>query len=94
MAKETEIKSIHKNDSLETQLEMDKNRKDKCQISNTDDIEEQVKKVDVDTSSLTSLLAKNTLVLPAGVIEPKHSEQVKAKAETMSSSGSATGKNA
>lgn len=66
-----------------------KNGKDKCQSCVTNDIQEKMKKVDVKTSSPTSLLAKNTLLLPTGVIK---SERVKAKAETMPSSGSATGK--
>lgn len=65
-----------------------KNGKDKCQSCVTNDIQEKMKKVDVKTSSPTSLLAKNTLLLPTGVIK---SERVKAKAETMPSSGSATG---
>lgn len=60
---------------------------------NADDIQERMKKVEVKTSSPTSLLAKNSFILPTEVIRPKQSEQVKAKTETMSSSGSATGKN-
>lgn len=64
--------------------------KGKHQNCDTGDIQEKLKKVDVKTSSPTSLLAKNSLVLPTGVIKP---ERVKAKTETMPSSGSATGKN-
>ncbi|RLU26461.1 hypothetical protein DMN91_000256 [Ooceraea biroi] len=86
----TETTSAQKNDSSKTQLEMDKDGKDKCQSYDTDDIEEKVKKVNVTTSSPTRLLAKSSLVLPTGFIKPKRGEQVKAKVETMSSSGSAT----
>lgn len=68
----------------------DKSEKNKCQSCDTNDIQEKMKKMDVKTSSPTSLLVKNTLMLPAGVIRP---EQVKAKTDTMPSSGSATGKN-
>lgn len=66
----------------------DKSEKNKCQSSDTNDIQEKMKKMDVKTSSPTSLLVKNTLMLPTGVIRP---EQVKAKTDTMPSSGSATG---
>lgn len=68
----------------------DKNGKDKCESCDTNDIQEKMKNVDVKMSSPTSLLVKNTLMLPTGVIRP---ERVKAKTETMPSSGSATGKN-
>jgi len=50
-------------------------------------------KVDVKTSSPTSLLARNILMLPTGVTNSNQSVQVKAKIKTMLSSGSATGKN-
>nr|XP_012235216.1 PREDICTED: cytochrome b5 reductase 4 isoform X1 [Linepithema humile]XP_012235225.1 PREDICTED: cytochrome b5 reductase 4 isoform X1 [Linepithema humile] len=74
-----------KNDSSGTHSENQNGK------NNTDDIQEQMKKVEVKTSSPTSLLAKNSFILPTGVIRPKQSEQVKAKTEIMSSSGSATG---
>lgn len=73
-----------KNDSSEAHSENQNGK-------NSTDIQEQMKKVELKTSSPTSLLAKNSLILPTGVIRPKQSEQVKAKTEM--SSGSATGKN-
>lgn len=85
------MESMKKNDSSRTQSR-DENGKDKCHNYNTDDIQDKMKKVDVKTSSPTSLLVRNTLRLP-GVIKANQSEQVKAKTETMLSSGSATGKN-
>lgn len=86
------MESMKKNDSLGTQSR-DENGKDKCHNYDTNDIQDKMKKVDMKTSSPTSLLARNTLRLPTGVIKPNQSEQVKAKTETMPSSGSATGKN-
>lgn len=86
------MESMKKNDSSGTQPR-DENGKDKCHSYKTDDIQDKMKKVDVKTSSPTSLLARNTLVLPTGVIKPNQSEQVKAKSKTVPSSGSATGKN-
>lgn len=59
-------------------------------LDNTGDIQEKLKKVDVKTSSPTSLLAKNSLMLPTGVIGPSEQE-AKTKAKT-ASSASATGK--
>jgi len=72
---------------------MDKNGKNDCQIYDTDDLEKKVKKVDVRMpSSINS--AKTSLMLPTDVIKPKRIEQevTKAKVQTVSSSGSATGK--
>lgn len=83
------MESTRKNVSSGSQLR-EQNVKGKCQNCDTGDIQEKMKKVDVKTSSPTSLLAKNTLILPTGVIRP---ERVQAKTETMPSSGSATGKN-
>ncbi|KAH0954678.1 hypothetical protein HN011_005271 [Eciton burchellii] len=71
---------------------MDKNGKNDCQIYDTDDLEKKVKKVDVRMpSSINS--AKTSLMLPTDVIKPKRIEQevTKAKVQTVSSSGSATG---
>jgi hypothetical protein len=82
------MESTKKNDSSEAQSR-DENGKVKSR--DTDDIQDKMKKVDVKTSSPTSLLVRNTLMLPTGVIRPNQSEQVKAK--TKPSSGSATGKN-
>lgn len=83
------MESMKKNDSSETESR-DETGKDNYHSYDTDDIQDKMKKVDVKTSSPTSLLARNTFMLP-GVIRPNQNEQVKAKA--MSSSGSATGKN-
>ncbi|XP_029176310.1 cytochrome b5 reductase 4 isoform X1 [Nylanderia fulva] len=81
------MESMKKNVSAKFQ-QRDQIGKGKHQNCDTGDIQEKMKKVDVKTSSPTSLLAKNTLVLPTGVIKP---ERAKAKTETMLSSGSATG---
>jgi len=81
-----------KNDSLGTQSR-DENGKDICHSYDTEDIQDKMKKVDVKTFSPTSLLIRNTLTLPTGVIKPNQREQAKAKIKTMPSSGSATGKN-
>ncbi|KYN07522.1 hypothetical protein ALC62_01724 [Cyphomyrmex costatus] len=86
------MESMKKNDSSKTQSR-DENGKDKCHTYDIDDVQDKIKKVDVKTSSPTSLLARSTLTLPTGVIKPIQSEQVKAKAKTIPSSGSATGKN-
>lgn len=86
------MESMKKNDSSGNESK-DKNGKDKCHSYDADDIQDKMKKVDVKTSSPTSLLVRNTLALPSGFIKPNQSEQVKAKTETMPSSGSATGKN-
>lgn len=86
------MESTKKNDSSGIQSR-DENEKDKSHSYDTDDIQDKMKKVDVKTSSPTSLLARNTLMLPTGVIRPNQNEQVKAKTKTMPSSGSATGKN-
>lgn len=83
------MKSTKKNVSLGIQPR-GQNEKGKHQSCDTGDIQEKMKKVDMKTSSPTSLLAKNSIMLPTGVIRP---ERVKAKTETMPSSGSATGKN-
>lgn len=57
----------------------------------TSDIQQKMKKVDMKTSSPTSLLAKNSLMLPTGVIGPSEQEaKTKTKAVL---SASATGKN-
>lgn len=55
------------------------------------DIQEKMKKVDVKTTSATSLLAKNTVLLPSGVVRVKQLHEVKAVSQAGSSSGSATG---
>ncbi|KMQ94077.1 cytochrome b5 reductase 4 [Lasius niger] len=81
------MKSTKKNVSLGIQPR-GQNGKGKHQSCDTGDIQEKMKKVDMKTSSPTSLLAKNSIMLPTGVIRP---ERVKAKTETMPSSGSATG---
>jgi len=75
---------------------MDKNGKDDCQTYDTDDLEKEVRKVDMRMSSSTNLQAKSSLMLPTKMIKPKRVEQevMKAKVQTVSSSGSATGKNA
>jgi len=86
------MESTKKNDSLGAQSR-NENGKDKCCSYDTEDIQDKMNKVDVKTSSLTSLLIRNTLMLPTGVTKSNQSEQVKAKIKTMSSSGSATGKN-
>jgi len=83
------MEPTRKDSFLGTSYSENQNDKDKC---DAEDIQEQMKKVEVKTSSPTSLLAKNSLILPTGVIRPKQNE-VKAKTEIMSSSGSATGKN-
>ncbi|KAL6448132.1 hypothetical protein ACFW04_000269 [Cataglyphis niger] len=83
------MESTKRNVSSENQPR-EQNGKVKCQSCNTGDIQEKMKKVDVKTSSPTSLLAKNTLMLPTGVIRPER-VQASAKTKTMSSSGSATG---
>lgn len=85
------MESTKRNVSSENQPR-EQNGKGKCQSCSTGDIQEKMKKVDVKTSSPTSLLAKNTLMLPTGVIRPER-VQASAKTKTMSSSGSATGKN-
>jgi len=74
---------------------MDKNGKDECQIYDTNDLEEKVRKVDMKMPSPTNLLAKSSLKLPTEVIKPKcvEQERMKTKIQTVSS-GSATGKNA
>lgn len=51
------------------------------------DIQEKLK-----TSSLTSILAKNAVLLPSGVARVKQLHEVRAVSQTGSSSGSATGK--
>ncbi|XP_070156131.1 cytochrome b5 reductase 4 isoform X2 [Polyergus mexicanus] len=79
------MESTKKNVSSGSQLK-EQNGKGKCQSCDTGDIQEKMKKVDVITSSPTSLLAKNTMMLPTGVIRPE-----RVKTETMPSSGSATG---
>ncbi|KYN12512.1 hypothetical protein ALC57_15239 [Trachymyrmex cornetzi] len=86
------MESMKKNDSLETQSR-DENGKEKCHSYDIDDVQDKIKKVDVKTSSPTSLLARSTLTLPTGVVKSIQSEQMKAKTKTMPSSGSATGKN-
>ncbi|XP_014468818.1 PREDICTED: cytochrome b5 reductase 4 isoform X2 [Dinoponera quadriceps] len=58
-------------------------------LYDTGDIQEKMKKVDVKTSSPTSLLAKNSLILPTGVIGPSE-QKAKTKTKTVSSA-SATG---
>jgi len=86
------MESTKKNDSLRAQSR-NENGKDKCHSYDTEDIQDKMNKVDVKTSSPTSLLVRNTLMLPTGVTKSNQSEQVKAKIKTMPSSGSATGKN-
>lgn len=86
------MESMKKKDSSGTESR-DETGKNKCHSYDTDDIQDKMKKVDVKTSSPMSLLARNTLMLPTGVIRPNQNEQVKAKVEAMPSSGSATGKN-
>lgn len=85
--------SMKKNDSSESTQSRDENEKEKCPSYDIDDIQDKIKKVDVKTSSPTSLLARSTLTLPTGVVKPIQSEQMKAKTKTMPSSGSATGRN-
>lgn len=83
-----------KNDPLGTQPKNQNGQGDKSKknLYDTGDIQEKMKKVDVKTSSPTSLLARNTMILPTEVIRSRQNEQaVKAKTETMPSSGSATG---
>ncbi|KYQ57535.1 hypothetical protein ALC60_03497 [Trachymyrmex zeteki] len=84
---------MKKNDSSESTQSRDENEKEKCPSYDIDDIQDKIKKVDVKTSSPTSLLARSTLTLPTGVVKPIQSEQMKAKTKTMPSSGSATGRN-
>lgn len=83
-----------KNEPSGTQPKNQNEESDKSQknLYDTGDIQEKMKKVDVKTSSPTSLLAKKTLILPTEVFRSKQNEQTaKAKTETMPSSGSATG---
>lgn len=88
------MESMKKNEEEPPRTESkDEDGKDKCHSCDTDNIQNKMKKVDVKTSSPTSPLARNTLMLPSEVIRSNQSKQVKAKTETMSSSGSATGKN-
>ncbi|TGZ49629.1 cytochrome b5 reductase 4 isoform X1 [Temnothorax longispinosus] len=84
------MESLKKSDSSGTESR-DENGKDKCHSDDADNIQDKMKKVEVKTSSPTSLLARNTLVLPTGVIKPNQNKLVKAKTKTMPSSGSATG---
>lgn len=88
------MESMKKSQPSETrprdQNEKEENRQ--RDIHDTDDIRERMKKVEVKSSSPTSLLAKSSLMLPTGVIGPSEQE-TETKTKTMSSA-SATGKNA
>ncbi|KYN30574.1 Cytochrome b5 reductase 4 [Trachymyrmex septentrionalis] len=85
------MEPLKMNDSSETQSR-GKNGKEKCRSHyDIDDVQDKIKKVDVKTSSPTSLLARSTLTLPTSVVKSIQSEQMKAKTKTMPSSGSATG---
>lgn len=84
------MKSMKKSYSSETQSGDQNEEEEKRRKDDTGDIQEKMKRVDVRTSSPTSLLAKNSLMLPTGVIGPSEQE-AKTKTKTVSSA-SATGK--
>lgn len=81
---------MRKSHSSEAQPKDQNGEEEKRQKDDTGDIQEKMKKVDVKTSSPTSLLAKNSLMLPTGMIGPSEQE-TKIKTKT-ASSASATGK--
>lgn len=88
------MESMKKSESSETRPK-DQNEKEEDRQSqylhDTGDIQEKMKKVEVKTCSPTSLLAKNSLLLPTGIIGPSERD-AKTKRKTVSSA-SATGKN-
>lgn len=85
------MRSTQRNDASSTRLAA-ANESGKCY--DTGEMKENVRKVGTkNASSSTGLLAGNTPVLSNAVVKSKCDERVKAKIETMPSSGSATGKN-
>ncbi|XP_011631411.1 cytochrome b5 reductase 4 isoform X2 [Pogonomyrmex barbatus] len=80
------MESKKRNDSSGTRA---RKEKDRFRSYSTDDIQDKMKKIDVKTSSPTSLLAKNTVVmLPTEIIRPGQSEQ---RTRTMSIEGNFIG---
>lgn len=80
--------STKRNNPSATELK-DRNGEGSNDSHEAGDIQEKMKKVNMEMPSPTRLLAKNSVMLPAEVIRTKRSEQ--AAKENVSSSGSATG---
>ncbi|OAD58274.1 Cytochrome b5 reductase 4 [Eufriesea mexicana] len=69
----------------------DQGKADKVEAKNdAKDIQEKMKKVDMKSSSPTSVLAKNAVLLPSGVARVKQVQNAREISQTGSSSGSAT----